>query len=134
MSWVEFHRGYILGHLLFLAALSLSGCVHHAGDVCLGSDAHCEDSKTALSCKDGKLAAFHCGGPKGCVESEKRAVTCDQSSHSVAGAPCLPEYEGGLQCAKDTSSYLRCTNGSWVQLPCRAGKTCDAEGPVLTCK
>lgn len=138
MSWLQFHRGYLLGHLLFFAALCLSGCAHHAGDICRGDDSFCagvSDRKAALVCRDGKLIRFGCYGPKGCEETNKnRAVDCDQSAGALPGEPCLADYEGGGHCSADPGAYLQCVKGSWVQLPCGTGKTCDPGGPRVTCK
>ena len=116
---------------LLLATVGMVwGCVHKVGDPCYQGDAFCADGGTCLTCQQGKLAAYLCGGAKGCAIDKDRNVACDQSSNASAGGLCFPEYEGRAQCLNDRSGFLTCVQGVWTLTACQAHKGCQSENYV----
>ena len=119
---------------LCLATVGLVwGCVHKVGDPCYQGDAFCADGGTCLTCQQGKLAAYLCGGAKGCAIDKDRNVTCDQSANAAAGGLCMPEYEGRAQCRNDATGFLTCSQGVWTQTNCVGSAKCQDDGGVA-CK
>lgn len=121
--------------LILLSLISLLACAHRTGDVCAEGDAFCgppDAPKTALVCKDGKLARYECLGPKGCAKDETRTILCDQSSGALVGQPCFPAYEKMGQCSG--AALLQCSGGTWAQVACPSGKTCSSAGGFVACK
>lgn len=120
---------------LVLVALGLS-CAHvKAGDACKEADAHCQDAKTALICNtDGHLERLPCLGPKGCLVDKDRSVSCDQSALAAPASTCAASYEGKGQCGQTPETYLQCTSGTWVQLPCPQGQVCHDEAGKVFCE
>jgi hypothetical protein len=112
--------------------LTMSGCATPGvGSVCKDHVAYCHGT-TALSCQEGKLAAYECTGSQGCSLTAG-VVTCDQSTNAVAGSACLPGYEGLGQCTADGSGILECL-GAWTLLPCPAGTSCKPADGYLQCQ
>jgi hypothetical protein len=72
------------------------------------------------------MLASTCRGPRGCVDGQ--AVACD---HSIAapGDPC--DDPGGIGCAMDRSSTVRCQNGFYAPAEACRNAWLSSGGRVL---
>lgn len=132
--------------LFLLALVGWLSCVSvpPAGSACQEGVAYCKGPNEAYSCTGGQLKSYPCLGPKGCKVSGDQSVLCDQSSAARPGDPCFKDYEGTSHCAPPPAgwpggmppnpAYLLCASGSWVQVPCPPGKSCQKEGGGIICK
>jgi len=121
---------------LALAALFLAACAHKhaAGDACSIAEAYCEDGRTSLACRDGKLATFKCNGPKGCYSDAERTVFCDQSQGAQLGELCFPEYNGYGQCTSRGTTYVFCADGRWKEMACPRDAACVVTAQGISCQ
>ena len=99
------------------------------GEACTDADSYlCSADKTnMLRCKDKKLVATACRGPKKCSETPTQ-VDCDTSIAQV-GETC----NDGYACSTDAKATLKCASGKWaVDEKCK--KSCTVSGSGVGCE
>ncbi len=99
------------------------------GDACTDADSYlCSADKTSmLRCKDKKIVATACRGPKKCTETPTQ-VDCDTSIAQI-GESCVD----GFACSTDAKATLKCASGKWaVDEKCK--KSCTVSGNGVGCE
>lgn len=101
-----------------------------SGEPCLEDSALCSaDKSTMITCKDKKISATKCMGPRQCTETAKE-VDCD-TTIQPAGGTCEGDDHA---CTPDKKQMLRCSGGKLVVgASCRGPKGCSVEGQKITC-
>jgi hypothetical protein len=115
--------------------LAASACEAKDGAPCSSAgEARCEGNARMLVCSDGQWRAIACGGPTGCVASD-RFVDCDER-RATPGDPCGKDGEGTASCSVDGKASLECRGGVWQtfeQCPGPAGCTVTDDRRFVDC-
>ena len=119
-------RRSLLPALLLLAGCGARGV---AGEACTKTGFVCQDTSTALECRDGTWMALPCRGTGGCTESSG-SILCDMAGN-LAGDGCASTSEGKGLCSGDGRATLECKSGSLVAT--NACSSCSVTGDQVVC-